>query len=586
MKTARKVSEKNLVLLLSFFVGVASGLAAVLLKKSIGLLQRVFAPALHSSSSGEGLWLLVLPGIGMLLALVFVRYVIRDDIGHGVTRVLHSISHNESRIKPHNMISSILSSAVTIGFGGSVGAEAPIVYTGAAIGSNIGKKFGLTWRNVTVLVGCGAAGAVAGIFKAPLAGVLFVFEILLFNISMNSMTPLLISSLSATVVAYVFQGNAAQFECCLEPFAMRNIPFYVLLGVVCGFGSLYFTRMTLSMEDRLSKHDRPWMKWVLCSIGLGLLIFLMPSLYGEGYDTVTSLLSGKYSDGVVSSPLFSALPLGVWSIPVFFALFFFLKVIAMTLTNAGGGVGGTFGPTLVAGAIVGFVVARSVNIILTHNPFSLPEQNFVLVGMAALMAGVMQAPMTAIFLIAEITGGYDLFLPLIIASTVSYGVNRVWESYSIYTKRLAQSGELLTHDNDQAALALMRTADLVRDKYPRISVNDSLGDIVAMIAQSTAQVFAVVSPEGKFEGLVDVGAVRPYLVRKEEYDKMFAYNFMEQPPELIYSDEKMDSVMRKFDRTGAWRLPVVSHDLTYLGFISNSRLLMAYREELRDISQD
>lgn len=586
MRKARKVSEKNLVLLLSFFVGTGSGFAAVLLKKSIGLLQRSFGSVLHSSSSGEGLWLLVLPGLGMLLSLLFVKYVIRDDIGHGVTRVLHSISHNESRIRPHNMFSSVLSSAVTIGFGGSVGAEAPIVYTGAAIGSNIGKKFGLSWRSVTVLVGCGAAGAVAGIFKAPLAAVLFVFEILLFNISMNSMTPLLVSSLSATVVAYAFQGSTAQFQCCLEPFAMRNIPFYLILGTVCGLGSLYFTRMTLSMEDRLAKYDRPWLKWVLCSIGLGLLIFLMPSLYGEGYDTVVSLLSGKNPDNVLSSPLFSALPFGIWSVPVFFALFFFLKVIAMTLTNAGGGVGGTFGPTLVAGAIAGFVVARSINLLLINSPFSLPEQNFVLVGMAALMAGVMQAPMTAIFLIAEITGGYELFLPLIIASTVSYGVTRVWESYSIYTKRLAQSGELLTHDNDQAALALMKTSDLVRDKYPRMSVGDSLSDIVATIAESTAQVFAVVSPEGKFEGLVDVGAVRPYLVRKDEYDKLFVYNFMEQPPEFIFDDEKMDSVMRKFDRTGAWRLPVVSRDMTYLGFISNSRLLMAYREELRDISQD
>lgn len=586
MKTVRKVSEKNLVLLLSFIVGVSSGLAAVLLKKSIGLLQRTFGPALHSSSSSESLWLLVLPGIGMLISLVFVRYIIRDDIGHGVTRVLHSISHNESRIKPHNMFSSIVSSAVTIGFGGSVGAEAPIVYTGAAIGSNVGKRFGLSWRNVTVLVGCGAAGAVAGIFKAPLAAVLFVFEILLFNISMNSMTPLLISSLSATVVAYLFQGSTAQFVCHIEPFEMHNIPFYIILGLVCGGASLYFTRMTLSLEDRLSKLDRPWLKWVLCSVGLGLLIFLMPPLYGEGYDSVVNLLNVEDAGGETMGRLFSILPFGMWSVPVCFALFFFLKVIAMTLTNAGGGVGGTFGPTLVAGAIAGFVVSRSINLMLVSNPFCLPEHNFVLVGMAALMAGVMQAPMTAIFLIAEITGGYELFLPLIVASTVSYGFTRIWERYSIYTKRLAQSGELLTHDNDQAALALMKTSDLVRDKYPRMSVGDSLADIVSTIAESTAQVFAVVDSEGKFEGLVDVGAVRPYLVRKEEYDRMFVYNFMEQPPALIYIDEKMDSVMRKFDRTGAWRLPVVSRDMTYLGFISNSRLLMAYREELKDISQD
>ena len=581
----RRASERNLLLVLSLAVGVFSGLAAVLLTRAIGLLQRGFAPLLQAYSPWHSLWFFLLPGAGMLIALLMVRYVIRDDIGHGVTRVLHSVSRNESRIKAHNMWSSMATSAVTIGFGGSVGAEAPIVYTGAAIGSNLARWFGLSYRNVTILLGCGAAGAIAGIFKAPLAGVLFTLEILLFNISMSSMVPLLISTMSASVVAYLLQGTEPAFACTLDPFSMRNIPFYVVLGVAGGFCSLYFTRTTLWLEDRFARMKQPYVKWALCAAGAGLLIFLMPPLFGEGYGAVRSLLAGEDAALMAASPI-SGLMASDWGIPLMFALIFLLKIIAMTLTNAGGGVGGTFGPTLVAGAIAGFVVSRALNLAMAGSGFSLPEANFVLVGMAALMAGVMQAPMTAIFLIAEITGGYDLFLPLIVASTVSYGVTRIWERYSIYTKRLAQSGELLTHDSDQAALALMNTAGLIRDKYPRVKIDDSLGSVMRTIADSTTQVLAVVDDKDIFQGLIDVNTLRPYMFRTEEYETLRVRNFLEQPPEFIWEDDHPGEVMAKFDRTAAWRLPVLSKDGRYLGFISNSRLLMAYREELKQISGD
>ena len=522
---------------------------------------------------------LVLPGIGMLLSLVLLKFVIRDNISHGVTKVLLAVSRGESKIKPHNTWSSVLTSSITIGFGGSVGAEAPIVYTGAAIGSNLGRCFRLSYRNVTILLGCGAAGAIAGIFKAPLAGVLFTMEILLFNISLSSMLPLLISTISATVVAYIFHGQTPLFACTLTPFSMGNIPFYIVMGVVLGFGSLYFMGTTLWLEDKLSRLGNAYVRWILCAVALGLMIFLFPQLYGEGYDVVSDLLAGREVE-VEGRTVLSFLTRSGWGVAVLFALVFFMKVLAMTATNAGGGNGGTFGPTLFCGAIAGFVIARCFNLLGAD----VPEQNFVLVGMAALMAGVMQAPMTAIFLIAEISGGYELLIPLILCATVSYGTVRIFEKYSIYSKRIAQSGDLLTHDSDQAVLTLMNTGSLIRDKYPRVQLEDKLRDVVKAVKGSTAAVIAVLDSHGRFQGFIDIGNVRKYLMRTDLYDKLKVTSLMETAPALLREDEKMESVMSKFDSTGAWRLPVVDAERMYLGFISRSRLLMAYRDELRTIS--
>ena len=524
---------------------------------------------------------LVLPGVGMLLSLLLIKYVIKDNISHGVTKVLLAVSRGESKIKPHNTWSSVATSAITIGFGGSVGAEAPIVYTGAAIGSNLGRWSGMSYRNITILLGCGAAGAIAGIFKAPLAGVLFTMEILLFNISLSSMLPLLISTVSATVIAYIFRGQTPLFACTLTPFSMGNIPFYIIMGVLPGLGSLYFTNGTLWLEDKLSKIGNSYVRWGICAVALGMMIFLFPQLYGEGYDVVGDLLNGREFESEGSSML-SFLLTSAWGIPVFFALVFAVKVVAMTATNAGGGNGGTFGPTLFCGAIAGFVIARCFNMAGA----SVPEQNFVLVGMAAMMAGVMQAPMTAIFLIAEISGGYELLIPLILTATVSYGTVRIFEKYSIYTKRIAQSGDLLTHEPDQAVLTLMTMDKLVRDKYPRLHIDDPLRKVVSAVTDSTAAVLPVLDGQNRFQGMIDVGNIRRYLLRTDQYDKLKARNLMENAPTLIFMGEKTDSIMAKFDKTGAWRLPVVDKDRKYLGFISRSRLLMAYRDELKEISNE
>ena len=521
---------------LSVVTGVLCGLAAVLLKVTI----RGIHHGLENLVGGANWLYLFLPGVGMLLSFLIVRYIVRDNIGHGVTKVLQAVSKNESKIKRHNMFSSMVTSALTIGFGGSVGAEAPIVYTGAAIGSNLGRYMGLSYRGMTLLLGCGAAGAVAGIFNAPLAGVLFTLEILLFNLSMSSLLPLLLSSVSATMVSYLLLGRNTQFACSLVAFSMRNIPFYLLLGAFCGFCSL-----------------SPWLRWALCALGLGLLIFLFPPLYGEGYDDVTLLLNGQ-ADGAV------------W----FFALVLLLKVFAMTFTNAGGGVGGTFGPTLFVGAIAGYVLSASLNLVL---PGQVPVPNFVLVGMAGLMAGVMQAPLTAIFLIAEISGGYGLLMPLILTAAISYATTRIFEKYSIYTKRIAQTGELLTHDSDQAVLTLLKTESLVETDFTPVRVDDTLGALVEAVAVSRRNVF---------QGYVDLSDIRRDMFRTDLYDTAKVYNYMRSAPEYVYPDEPMDSVMRKFGKTGAWNLPVVDHDLKYVGFLSRSKIFNAYREELRDFSQD
>ncbi len=577
------MSEKDQVLVLSLVVGVFCGLASVLLKEAIDFFHHGLTSWFESGS--DYFLYLVYPGIGMLLSMLFVRYVIKDNIGHGVTKVLLAVSKNESRIKPHNMWSSLAASSVTIGFGGSVGAEAPIVYTGAAIGSNIGRKMGLSYRNITILLGCGAAGAVAGIFKAPLAGVLFTLEILLFNISMSSILPLLLSTVSATVVSYLFLGDSLPFECTLSPFTMKNIPFYILLGLFCAGCSVYFTRTTLWLEDWIRSIEGPFTRWFFSAACLGLLIFLFPPLYGEGYDALSILLNGKeitFENETILGFLMNT----PWTIPVFFLLTMLLKVFSMSLTNAGGGVGGTFGPTLFVGAVAGFVLARSLNLVFEGTGISVPEQNSVLVGMAGLMAGVMQAPMTAIFLIAEISGGYELLIPLILTSTISFGATRIVEQYSIYTKRIAKRGELLTHDSDQAVLTLLKTSDLIESDFTPVKIDAGLGELVEAVAGSSRNIFPVVDARRHFQGYVSLEDIRKDMFKKDLYDKMHVYNYMKSSPAYVYVDEKMDSVMKKFEKTDAWNLPVVDHNRTYIGFVSKSKIFSAYRNQLREVSHD
>ena len=573
--------ERDVMIVLSLVVGVACGLASVLLKSAIELIH-------HSITSwfdgvAYSALYLIYPGVGMLLAMLFVKYIVKDNIGHGVTKVLQAVSKNESKIRPHNMWSSMLASSVTIGFGGSVGAEAPIVYTGAAIGSNVARYMGLSYKNMTILLGCGAAGAVAGIFKAPLAGVLFTLEILLFNISMTSILPLLLSTISATVISYIFMGDQPAFECTISPFTMHNIPFYLILALFSAACSVYFTRTTLWLEDKIRSIKGPYLRWAVSASCLGLLIFLFPPLYGEGYGYLHELLNGGQIDFEGETVLAFFMD-SEWSIPIFFLMILILKVFSMSFTNAGGGVGGTFGPTLFIGAIAGFFVSRTINLI--GGGAVVPEQNFVLVGMAGLMSGVMQAPMTAIFLIADMTGGYELLIPLILTSTVSYAATRMVEPYSIYTKRIAKRGELLTHDSDQAVLTLLKTNELIEADFMPVRIDASLGELVEVVATSKRNIFPVIDDRNHFHGYVSLEDIRQDMFHTELYDKMHVYNFMQSAPAYVYIDERMDSVMDKFEKTAAWNLPVVDHDRTYIGFVSKSKIFSAYRNQLKQVSHD
>ncbi len=576
----RKLSEKQIIVILSAVVGVCSGLAAVLLKHAIHFVRWGLTGWFNSAS--ENLLYLLYPGIGMLIALLYIRYVVKDDIGHGVTKVLHAISRKDSKIKRHNCYSSVLASSVTIGMGGSVGAEAPIVYTGAALGSNIAQLFKLDYRNITLMVGCGAAGALAGIFKAPLAGIVFTLEILMLDLSLSSILPLLVSSVSATAVSYFMLGNTVSFSVAPEPFNIGNIPFYLLLGVCCGFGALYFTRATLATERRLKKIINPFYRWIFCALCLGLLIFLFPPLYGEGYDSLSALLNGD-STQATGNLFYTSLLDNAWFILLFFVAVFFFKIFSMSLTNAGGGVGGTFGPTLFMGGVAGFVVARLINLSGLH---TVPEANFALVGMAGMMSAVMVAPLTAIFLIAEITGGYELLMPLMVVSATSFLTIRPFEKHSIYTKRLALSGDLITHDKDKAVLTVLRLEPLVEKEFSTVNPDNTLGELVKVVSRSNRNLFPVIDNEGTLVGVVSLDDIRKVMFDTSRYETTVVRDLMTVPDAFVHTGDHMKAVMDKFESSCAWNLPVVDVNGRYMGFVSKSKIFSSYRNLLQQFSDE
>jgi CIC family chloride channel protein len=576
----KRLPERQLVLLLSLVVGLLSGLAAVFLKNIVHWIAKLLTSWFETGA--ESLLYLIYPGLGMLLSLLYVRYVVKDDIGHGVTKVLYAISRNNSKIKRHNTYSSMIASSVTIGFGGSVGAEAPIVYTGAALGSNIAQLFRLDYRNITLLLGCGAAGAVAGIFKAPLAGIVFTLEILMLDLTLSSIVPLLVSSVTAASVSYFMLGNTVSFTSTIEPFNLANMPYYVVLGVCCGFGALYFTRATLAIENRLKKITNPFRRWIICAVGLGVLIFLFPPLYGEGYESLTLLLHSD-STNAAGNVLYESVASNVGFILLFFLAVFFFKVFSMSFTNSGGGVGGTFGPTLFVGGVAGFIVARLINLSGIHE---VPEANFVLVGMAGMMSGVMHAPLTAIFLIAEITGGYGLFIPLMLASATSFVTIRGFEKHSIYTKRLAMRGELITHNKDQAVLTMLNVDKLIETDFAIVSPDNTLGQLVKILARSRRNLFPVVDSMAKLVGVVLLDDIRGIMFDAEHYDMTRVRDIMKRPPDVVVKGENMQSVLNKFESSGAWNLPVVDDRDQYVGFVSKSKIFSSYRNMLQEMSNE
>ncbi len=577
-------SEQKFILIISFFVGVLTAFAGLFLKWLIEQIQYVLTYRFDVTASNP--LYLVYPVIGIFLTGLFVRYIVKDDISHGVTKILFAIARKQSKIKAHNTWSSVIASAITIGFGGSVGAEAPIVLTGSAIGSNLGRLFRMNSKTLMLLVGCGAAGAVAGIFKAPIAGLVFTLEVLMIDLTMGSLLPLLVSCVTAAGVTFAFSGMGTIFEFHLQDaFAVEKIPAYILLGIFCGLVSLYFTRTMNSLEDVFRKYSNPYVKLLIGGAVLSILIYLFPSLYGEGYELIELLLNGQGPadwDTAMDSSLFY----GHGNLLLLYlALVLIFKVFASTATNGGGGCGGIFAPSLFLGCISGFIFARLWNI----NQFldiHLPERNFAMIGMAGLMSGVMHAPLTGIFLIAELTGGYQLFMPLMIVSVCAYLTIISFEPHSIYSMRLAKKGQLLTHHKDRAVLTLM-SLDSVIEKYDEYLYPDmDLSELVKSISASRRDVFPVVDRQHRLVGIIYLDNVRPIMFRQELYHRFQIGQLMSEPVARLNINDSMDVVLLTFDRTGAWTLPVVDTEGTFMGFIRKSHVLTLYRKMMADLSDD
>ncbi len=570
------IKEKHFILIVSFIVGLCTAAAAIVLKQLIHFIQQLLTGGFDPDR--VNFLYLLYPVIGILLAGLFVKYIVRDDISHGVTKILYAISQRKSRIKPHNTWSSIVGSAVTIGFGGSVGAEAPIVLTGAAIGSNLGRMFRLEQKTLMLLVGCGAAGAIAGIFKAPIAGLVFVIEVLLLDLTMTSVLPLLISSVTAATVSYIFTGTDAMFKFSqTEVFEIGRIPYVLLLGIFCGLVSLYFTRVMNRIEGFYRRLGNYWKKFVLGGVTLSLLIFFFPPLYGEGYDTIGSLLNGQFAH-IMDKSLFYDFSSSYWGIIIFLGLILLFKVFASSATNAGGGVGGIFAPSLFLGCIAGFIFSHVSNYF--PQTIYLSEKNFALLGMAGVMSAVMHAPLTGVFLIAELTGGYDLFLPLMIVSIGAYITILMFEPHSIYSMRLAQKGELLTHHKDKAVLTLLSMDSVIEKDFQTVTPAMSLGDMVKVIAKSSRNMFPVVNEKGVLLGIVQLDNIRNIMFRPELYSRFYVSKFMVSAPGKIQLNMPMDQIMKIFDDTKAWNLPVVDEKGHYIGFMSKSKIFNSYREVL------
>ena len=576
------VSETQCVIIFALLTGIISGLAAVLLKRLIETISEMITSQL-SISEGNYLYLIT-PVIGILIVGIYVRYVVKDNISHGVTQVLYAISQKKSRLKIHNMYTSVVASSITIGFGGSVGAEGPIVYTGAAIGSNLGSMLRLSPRTLMVLVGCGAAAGIAGIFKAPIAGVLFTVEVLMLDLTAASVMPLMVAAVAGATVSYVYTGyNLEFFFSQSEPFYASGIPYVIMLGLFCGFVSLYFTGAMGLMEKMFGKLKNPWVKFAIGSVILSTLIYLLPPLYGEGYGPINMLLNGNVSDIFDNSAFYNHRNDVVY-ICVFIGMIIIAKVFATSATNGGGGVGGTFAPSLYVGCMAGFFFAYTMNALgIIDIPLS--TKNFALAGMAGVMSGVMHAPLMAIFLTAEMTGGYELFLPLLIVSAISYGTVRVFSRYSIYTKRLAIRGELLTHEKDKTVLTLLKIDNVIETDFLEVHPDMNLKEMVQVIAQSHRNLFPVTDSAGNLMGIVLLDDIRNIMFRPDLYRKMYVSKFMSVPPAKIELGMPMEQVMKIFDNTNAWNLPVVENG-KYIGFVSKSKIFNSYRSVLKHYTED
>lgn len=580
----KHITDRQMTIILALFIGLFASVAAFILHFIIKEIQ-VLLTAGFSTVTYNWLYL-VFPVIGIFLTSLFVRYVVKDNISHGITRILYAISSKRSRLKPHNCWTSVIASAITIGFGGSVGAEAPIVLTGSSIGSNLGQLFKMDNKTLMLLVGCGAAAAIAGIFKAPIAGLVFTLEVLMVDLSMASLLPILVASVTATCFTYIFMGSDSLFSFHLDgEWIVERVPACILLGVSCGLVSLYFIRMMTSCEGVFARlKDHRYAKLLLGGLMLSSLIFIFPVLYGEGYSAINILLNSN-TEADWNTLLNNSLFYGHGQLLIIFvALVVLTKVVATSATNGGGGCGGTFAPSLFVGAFSGFLFARIWNI--QQLGLYVPEKNFTLLGMAGVMAGVMHAPLTGIFLIAEITNGYDLFIPLMIVSTCSVMTISVFEPHSIYAMRLARQGKLITHHTDKAALTLMSLDSVVENDYIAVTADMPLGKLVNVISKSHSSFIPVLDSAGCILGEVDITKIRHIMFRSELYTKFCVMQIMTPVPAKVGINDRMEEVMKKFEIKNTNYLPVVDINNRLMGYISRSRVFSLYRKMVEDLSAE
>jgi CIC family chloride channel protein len=561
-------------------IGIVAGLAAVILKSIVYFTSYFLTHGLDISSAN--LLYFIYPLIGITITVLYVKYFVKEDIVHGISRVLYSISKKNSHLSPRSIWSSMIGSTFTVGFGGSVGLESPIVTTGSAIGSNIGRLFRLNYKTTTLLLGCGAAGAIGGIFSAPVAAVVFALEVLMLDLTTASIIPLLISAVTGTAISYMLMGKGVVFYfTVMDPLVLGDLPFYIVLGLFTGVISIYFTKGTKRIEALMERFGNVYQRLAVGGAILGLLIFLCPPLFGEGYEALKMILSGNSADLANGSVFYNMKDNRYWLL-AFLGLLLALKVIAMAVTTGSGGVGGIFAPTLFMGGVSGFILANILNMIPV---ISVSDKNFVLAGMAGVMSGVMHAPLTAIFLITEITGGHGLFLPLSLTAAFSFIAARYVEPHSIYTSRLAKRGELITHDKDKAILTLLKTNNLIETDFFTVNPEQTLGDLIKIVSKSKRNAFPVVDNNSRFVGVVLLDNIRSIIFQPDQYKKVQISELITLTPTVIEVDEQMESVMDKFEKTGAWNLPVVENG-KYIGFLSKSKIFSSYRNLLQQFYEE
>jgi len=575
----RYLSGHRFLYILAAVVGLGVGLAAVIIKNLVHFIRE----ALQNGFQGENSWyfIFILPIVGITLTVLFIRYINKHPVGHGIPGVLFSISKNNGIIRSHNLYSSIITSALTVGFGGSVGLEGPTVATGGAVGSNIGRAFKLSYKETTLLISCACAGALSAIFKAPIAGIVFALEVIMLDLTMWAVIPLLIASATAAVTSYLFLGQNVLYQFNLtEQFVMGQIHWYLILGAAAGLLSVYFTKSYIWISSLFEKFESRWKRLLVAGGILGVIIFLFPPLYGEGYEVVNQELRGEFYH-LFDNTFFEGWTQNFALLAIYMLFVIGLKVVATTLTFSAGGIGGIFAPTLFIGANAGLLFG----LVLNQVGVDVSVSNMALVGMAGMIAGVVHAPLTAIFLIAEITGGYELFFPLMLASTISYGTTRYFVKNSVYTVQLAKRGELMTHHKDRNILLMMKVSELIETNFKTVHPDETLRDLVQVITKSSRNIYPVVDKQNNLKGIVKLDDIRHIMFRTEMYDTTTVSDLMVTPEWTVDTSDQMEEVARKFTESGRYNFPVLQNG-KYLGFVSRARVFSSYRDMLKHFSDD